>query len=387
MPEQKRDYYEVLGLSKGASDEEIKKAYRKLAKKYHPDMNPGDKEAEAKFKEVNEAYSILSDADKRARYDQFGHAGVDPNYGAGAGGYSADFGDVDLGDLFGSFFGGGFGGFGGGSSSARRNAPQQGESLRASVTVSFEEAAFGCEKELNLTRTEVCDDCHGSGCAPGTTAEVCPDCRGTGTVRVQQRMGGMAFSSSAPCSKCRGTGKIIHQPCKSCGGAGSVRKQKRISVTIPAGIDDGQAISLRGMGNAGKNGGPNGDLIVAVRIKPHAQFRRDGTTVLYEQPVTFCQAALGAELEIPTIDGKVKYSLPAGTQTGTTFRLRGKGIPELRGRGRGDQYVTVKVQVPTSLNSEQKTALREFAAAMGEIPSGEEEDGLKGFFDKHRKKK
>ncbi len=387
MPEQKRDYYEVLGVSKGASDDEIKKAYRKLAKKYHPDMNPGDKEAEAKFKEVNEAYSILSDSEKRARYDQFGHAGVDPNYGAGGpgGGFGGfDMGDIDLGDIFGSFFGGGFGGFGG-SASSRRNGPQKGESLRASLTISFEEAAFGCEKEINLNRTEECEACHGSGAESGTTAETCPDCRGTGVVRVQQRTGGFAFSSTAPCSRCRGTGKIIHTPCKACGGSGSVKKTKRVTVSIPAGIDDGQAISLRGQGNAGKNGGPAGDLIVAVHVKPHPQFHRDGTTVLYEQPVTFYQAVMGAELEIPTIDGKVKYNLPAGTQTGTTFRLRGKGIPELRGRGRGDQYVTVRVQVPTSLNGEQKEALRAFAEAMGEdVP---EESGLKGFFDKHKKRK
>ena len=387
MPEQKRDYYEVLGVSKGTSDDEIKKAYRKLAKKYHPDMNPGDKEAEAKFKEVNEAYSILSDSEKRARYDQFGHAGVDPNYGAGGpgGGFGGfDMGDIDLGDIFGSFFGGGFGGFGG-SASSRRNGPQKGESLRASLTISFEEAAFGCEKEINLNRTEECEACHGSGAEPGTTAETCPDCRGTGVVRVQQRTGGFAFSSTAPCSRCRGTGKIIHTPCKACGGSGSVKKTKRVTVSIPAGIDDGQAISLRGQGNAGKNGGPAGDLIVAVHVKPHPQFHRDGTTVLYEQPVTFYQAVMGAELEIPTIDGKVKYNLPAGTQTGTTFRLRGKGIPELRGRGRGDQYVTVRVQVPTSLNGEQKEALRAFAEAMGEdVP---EESGLKGFFDKHKRRK
>ena len=344
MPEQKRDYYEVLGVSKGASDEEIKKAYRKLAKKYHPDMNPGDKEAESRFKEVNEAYEILSNKEKRARYDQFGHAGVDPNYGAGGGGFTGDFGDIDLGDLFGSFFGG-FGGGGFGSSAGRRNGPQKGESLRASLTITFEEAAFGCEKEINLNRTEECD------------------------------------------SKCRGTGKIIHSPCKACGGAGSVRKQKRIAVTIPAGIDDGQAVSLRGQGNAGKNGGPAGDLIVGVHIQPHPQFQRDGTTVLYEQPISFYQAAMGAELEIPTIDGKGKYNLPAGTQTGTTFRLRGKGIPELRGRGRGDQYVTVRVAVPTGLNGEQKEALRAFAAAMGEIPAQEEEEGLKGFFDKRKRKK
>ena len=383
MAEQKRDYYEVLGLSKGASDDEIKKAYRKLAKKYHPDMNPGDKTAEAKFKEVNEAYSVLSDKDKRAKYDQFGHAGVDPNFGAGGGGFGGfDMGDVDLGDLFGSFFGGGFGG--GFGSQQRANAPQRGESLRASLTISFEEAAFGCQKEIELNRTEQCQECRGSGCAAGTTAETCPDCRGTGTVRVQQRMGSMAFSSSAPCSRCRGTGRIIHTPCKSCGGTGSVRRSSRISVTIPAGIDDGQAVSLRGQGNAGKNGGPAGDLNVSIWVRPSAQFRRDGTTVLYEHPVSFVQAALGAELEIPTIDGKVKYTLPAGTQSGTTFRLRGKGIPELRGRGRGDQYVTVRVQVPTSLNGEQREALHAFAAAMGEeVPEG----GVKGFFDKYKKKK
>ena len=382
MPEQKRDYYEVLGVSKGASDDEIKKAYRKLAKKYHPDVNPGDQAAEAKFKEVNEAYSILSDKEKRARYDQFGHAGVDPNYGAGGpgGGFGFDMGDIDLGDIFGSFFGGGFGGFGG-SSSARRNGPQKGESLRANLTITFEEAAFGCEKELNLNRSEECEACHGSGCEPGTTAETCPDCRGTGVVRVQQRTGGFAFSSTAACTRCRGTGKIIHSPCKACGGSGSVKKSKRVTVSIPAGIDDGQAVSLRGQGNAGKNGGPAGDLIVGVRVKPSSQFRRDGTTVLYEQPVTFYQAVMGAELEIPTIDGKVKYNLPAGTQPGTTFRLRGKGIPELRGRGRGDQYVTVRVQVPSSLTGEQKEALRAYAEAMGEdVP---EESGLKGFFDKH----
>ena len=254
MPEQKRDYYEVLGVSKGASDDEIKKAYRKLAKKYHPDMNPGDKEAEAKFKEVNEAYSILSDSEKRARYDQFGHAGVDPNYGAGGpgGGFGGfDMGDIDLGDIFGSFFGGGFGGFGG-SATSRRNGPQKGESLRASLTISFEEAAFGCEKEINLNRTEECEACHGSGAEPGTTAETCPDCRGTGVVRVQQRTGGFAFSSTAACTRCRGTGKIIHSPCKSCGGSGSVKKSKRITVTIPAGIDDGQAVSLRGQGKIGR---------------------------------------------------------------------------------------------------------------------------------------
>ncbi len=393
MAENKRDYYEVLGVEKNASAEEIKKAYRKSAMKYHPDRNPGDKDAEEKFKELGEAYEVLSDDDKRARYDQFGFAGVDPNYGAGQGnpygGGFGGFGDFgDLGDIFGSFFGGGFGGFGGGSQQ-RANAPQKGESLRASITISFEEAAFGCEKEIDLTRTENCSECLGTGCQPGTNPETCSECRGTGSVRVQQRMGGMAFSSTQPCSRCRGTGKIIHQPCKSCNGAGSVRRQKRISVTIPSGIDDGQAVSLRGQGNAGKNGGPAGDLIVGVHIKPHPYFQREGTTVLFEQSVSFFQAAMGAELEIPTIDGKVKYNLPAGTQTGTTFRLRGKGIPALRGNGRGDQYVTVRVKTPTGLNSEQKRALRDFAIAMGEIEDDDDEgeDGIKGFFEKRKKKK
>ena len=386
MAEQKRDYYEVLGVSKGASDDEIKKAYRKLAKKYHPDLNPGDKTAEANFKEVNEAYEILSDKDKRARYDQFGHAGVDPNFnpnGGGFGGFGGftDMGDIDLGDLFGSFFGGGFGGGGG----SRRNAPQKGETIRAGVTISFEEAAFGCEKEVTVSRTEQCDVCMGTGCAPGTTAEVCPDCHGSGTVRIQRGGGGFSFSTTTSCPKCRGTGKIIHQPCKTCNGAGTVRKQKKLAVTIPAGIDNGQAVSLRGQGGAGRNGGPAGDLLIGVTVKPHPIFRREGTAVYMDQPVSFVQAALGAELEIPTIDGNVKYEMPEGTQSGTTFRLRGKGIPGLGGRGRGDQYVTVKVKVPTGLNKEQKEALRAFAATMGEEHGGG--DPIKNFFENLGNKK
>ena len=384
MADQKRDYYEVLGVAKSASDDELKKAYRKLAKQYHPDVNPGNAEAEAKFKEINEAYEVLSDKDKRAKYDQFGHAGVDPNFGGGGfGGYGdfGDFGDFGFGDILGDLLGGGFGG-----RSANRSGPQRGESLRAGVTISFEEAAFGCEKEISLTRLESCESCHGSGCAPGTTAEVCPDCRGSGTVRVQQRMGGMAFTSSAPCSRCRGTGKIIHQPCKSCGGGGNVRKQRKISVSVPQGINDKQAISLRGQGNAGANNGPAGDLIVEVRVKPHPYFQREGTSVLYECPVSFYQAAMGAELEIPTIDGKVKYTLPAGTQPGTTFRLRGKGIPELRGRGRGDQYVTVQVKVPASLTNQQRDALQAFAEAMGEsTPAPASGSPVKEFFKKKKK--
>ena len=383
MPEQKRDYYEVLGVSKGASDDEIKKAYRKLAKKYHPDMNPGDKEAEAKFKEVNEAYSILSDSEKRARYDQFGHAGVDPNYGAGGpgGGFGGfDMGDIDLGDIFGSFFGGGFGGFGG-SSSGRRNGPQKGESLRASLTITFEEAAFGCEKAVTVERYETCDTCHGNGCAPGTSPEVCPDCHGTGTVQVRRQTPMGVFATSSPCPKCGGKGRIIHQPCKDCRGSGMVRKKKTIQASIPAGIDNGQTISIRGQGNAGKNGGPAGDLLITITVRPHELFRREGTSVLCEAPITFTQAVLGAELEIPTIDGKVKYTLPEGTQSGTTFRLKGKGIPSINGRGRGDQYVTVYIETPKNLNKEQKEALKKFAETMGE--SNYEEQ--KKFFKKFKK--
>ena len=365
MAENKRDYYEVLGVSKGASEDEIKRAYKKLARKYHPDMNPGDKEAEEKFKEVNEANEVLSDPEKKARYDQFGFAGVDPSYGAGTGGaYGGaggfDFGD--LGDIFGSFFGGGFGG----GQRRNPNAPQRGESIRASVTVSFTEAAFGCEKEVSVERSEQCPTCKGNGCAPGTTPEVCPDCHGSGMVQVQQRTPMGVFASSRPCQKCRGTGKIIHQPCRDCGGQGSVRKRKTIKINIPAGIDDGQTISLRGQGHAGKNGGPSGDLLVTVMVKPHEIFRRDGTSVFCEAPITYAQAVLGGTLEIPTIDGKVKYDIPEGTQTGTVFRLRGKGIPAINGRGRGDQYVTVTIETPQNLNKEQKEALKKFSDLLGE---------------------
>ena len=355
----------MLGVSKGASEEEIKKAYKKLARKYHPDMNPGDKEAEEKFKEVNEANEVLSDPEKKARYDQFGFAGVDPSYGAGAGGgaYSAggfDFGD--LGDIFGSFFGGGFGG----GARANPNAPQRGESLRTSVTISFEEAAFGCEKEISVERVETCDTCRGTGCEKGTTAEVCPDCRGTGVVQ-QRRQTPLGFmSTSAPCGRCGDKGRIIHQPCKACHGSGQLRRRKTLKVTIPAGIDNGQTISLRGQGNAGRNGGPAGDLLIVVGVRPHEIFRREGTSVLCEAPITFTQAVLGAELEIPTIDGKVKYSIPEGTQSGTTFRLKGKGIPGLNGRARGDQYVTVYIETPRNLNREQKEALRKFSDTLGE---------------------
>ena len=364
MAQEKRDYYEVLGVSKGATEDEIKKAYKKLARKYHPDMNPGDKEAEEKFKEINEANEVLSDPEKKARYDQFGFAGVDPSYGAGAGeagGYGAGFDFGDLGDIFGSFFGGGFGG-----AAQRRNGPQRGESIRASVAISFTEAAFGCEKEVTLERSEQCATCKGSGCAPGTTPEICPDCHGSGTVTRAQRTPFGVMQSQTICPKCGGTGKIIHQPCQDCGGHGSVRRRKTIQVSIPAGIDDGQTISLRGQGHAGRNGGPSGDLLITVMVRPHEIFRREGTAVFCEAPITFTQAVLGAELEIPTIDGKVKYTIPEGTQTGTVFRLKGKGIPVLNGRGRGDQYVTVTIETPQGLNKTQKEALRKFSETLGE---------------------
>ena len=380
--ENKRDYYEVLGVQKGASEEEIKKAYKKMARKYHPDLNPGDKDAEEKFKEVNEAYEVLSDSEKKARYDQFGFAGVDPNFGAGAGGWGGgadgagfDFGD--LGDIFGSFFGGGFGG----QTRRNPNAPQRGESIRMNLTISFEEAAFGCEKELTVDRYESCETCHGSGAAPGTSPETCPDCGGSGVVQTRRQTPMGVFASTAPCSRCGGRGKIIKEPCKDCRGSGMVRRRRKIQASVPAGIDNGQTISIRGQGHAGKNGGPAGDLLVTITVRPHELFRREGTSVLCEAPITFPQAVLGAELEIPTIDGKVKYDIPEGTQSGTTFRLKGKGIPALNGRGRGDQYVTVYIETPRNLNREQKEALKKFAEAVGENNYEER----KSFFRKFKK--
>jgi len=380
MPEQKRDYYEVLGVARSASEEEIKKAYRKLAKKYHPDLNPGNAEAEQNFKEVNEAYEVLSDSNKKARYDQFGHAGVDPNYGAG--GYGGGFGDFDfgdLGDIFGSVFGGGFGGFGG--RRANPNAPQRGESIRVGLTISFEEAAFGCEKEVSVDRVEMCSDCHGSGCEGDSGAETCPTCHGSGQVQQRRQTPMGVFTTAGVCPQCGGKGKIIKNPCKSCGGSGQQRKRKTLSVSIPAGIDSDQTISLRGQGHAGKNGGPSGDLLIIINVRPHELFRREGNNVWCEAPITFTQAVLGGEMEIPTIDGKVKYTLPEGTQTGTTFRLRGKGIPNLNGRGRGDQYVTVNIETPRNLTKEQKEALRKFSESLGEQNYEEE----KGFFKKFKK--
>lgn len=358
----KRDYYEVLGTNKGASADEIKKAYRKLAKQYHPDMNPGDAEAEKKFKEVNEAYEVLSDDQKRARYDQFGHAGVDPNYGAGGGGaYGGGFGgfgDFDFGDIFEGFFGGGGGG-------SRRNGPQKGRDIETNVTLTFDEAAFGVEKEVSYFREEKCEACSGSGAKKGTSAKTCPTCHGSGQEQVRQQTFLGAMMTTRTCETCHGEGKIIDSPCEACNGKGRVGKTVKKKVKIPNGIDNGQTVSLRGEGGAGVKGGPNGDLFIHVRVKPHPVFKRSNFDVLMDFPITFGQAALGAELEVPTLDGKVKYTIPEGTQTGTVFRLRGKGIPFLRGNGRGDQKVTVHIEVPKNLSKEQKEALRAFTELEG----------------------
>ena len=374
---EKRDYYEVLGVKKGASEDELKKAYRKLAKENHPDLHPGDKECEARFKEINEAYEVLSDPDKRAKYDQFGHAAFDPSQGFGGGGFGGFEGFGGFGDIFSDIFGGGFG-FGGGGG-RNPNAPRKGDNLRATVNIKFEEAAFGVKKDVFVSKIEQCPDCKGTGCAEGTTAEVCPDCKGTGTVMSTKRTPFGMVQSSEQCPKCKGRGKIIHSPCKTCRGMGSVRRQHKVSVSIPAGIDDGQTISLKGQGNAGLNGGPAGDLLITVLVQPHARFERDGASILLDQEISFAQAALGAEVEVPTLDGKVKLNIPEGTQSGTTFRLKGKGVPFLHNGGRGDQFVTVNVAVPRSMTSTQKNALRRYAETMGETVE------QKNIFGKHKK--
>lgn len=369
----KRDYYEVLGVNKDASDAELKKAYRNLAKKYHPDVNQGDKDAETKFKEVNEAYEVLSDPQKRGRYDQFGHAGTDPN-GFGGGGFSSDFDFGGIGDIFETFFGGS--GFGGRSRSKR--GPQKGADLKYAVEVSFEEAAFGVEREISISRMEACSKCGGSGAKPGTSAKTCQRCNGTGQISIKQNTPFGQFVNTKTCDVCHGEGKVISDPCPACNGKGKLRNNVKIKINIPAGIDDGQTISLRGEGDPGSKGGPNGDLFLNIRVRPHPLFKRQGTDVLCDVPITFTQAALGAEIEVPTLDGKVKYTVPEGTQTGSVFRLRGKGIPYLRGNGRGDQYVKVNIDVPKKLNDRQKALLREFA----EISGDDAGDQRKGFFDK-----
>ena len=381
MAEEKRDYYEVLGVDKSASEDELKKAYRKMAKKYHPDLNPGDKEAEKKFKEANEAYEVLSDSEKRARYDQFGHAGVDPNFGAGGGGYGSGFGGFggfdDLGDIFSSFFGGG------GQSRRNPNAPRRGNDTSSSATISFEEAAKGCQKKVKFTKIDNCDECHGSGCAKGHTAKSCPVCHGTGTVETAQRTPFGVMKSQSACSNCKGSGKIIDNPCHICAGKGRIRHTVEKEVNIPAGIDDGQVISVRGAGDAGSNGGPSGDLRININVRPHPIFERDGFDVYCEIPITFAQATLGDEIIVPTLDGKVKFNIHEGTQPGDEIRLRGKGIQRLNYSGRGDQYVKIIVEVPKDLTKAQKTKLKEFDAATNELNYKKKKsfsDKIKDFF-------
>lgn len=359
----KRDFYEVLGLQKGASEDDIKKAYRQMAKKYHPDLNPGDKEAEARFKEVGEAYEVLSDPEKKARYDQYGHAGVDPNFGAGyGGGVNVDFGDI--GDIFSSIFGGGFGG--GGGRRANPNAPRRGSDAAASVILSFEEAAKGCKKQVGVQRINTCPDCGGTGAKKGTSPKSCPDCGGTGQVTRQQRTPFGVMQTQSACPRCQGRGKIIETPCPACGGQGRVRKSETVGVNIPAGIDDGQVISIPGKGNAGVNGGPAGDLQIQVSVRPHPLFERDGFNIWYELPITYAQAALGASVDIPTLDGRIPFSVKAGTQPGDVLRVKGKGIPYLNGRGTGDLLLKIVVEVPKNLSAEQQKLLRDFENATGE---------------------
>ena len=384
----KRDYYEVLGVSKTATDDELKHAYRTLAKKYHPDLHPDDKEAEAKFKEVNEAYEVLSDKEKRRKYDQFGFAGVDPTYGAGAGagagggtysstggGFGGFGGFGDVGDIFESFFGG----FGS-SQRTNPNAPRKGQDIRANLTISFMEACKGTKKHVKITRNDVCPDCHGTGAKAGTSAETCPDCHGSGTVRINQRTAFGVFQTTKPCDRCGGTGKIIKSVCPTCSGRGRVKGTLSREVEIPAGIDDGQTLKVSGAGDSGVNGGGYGDLNIRVSVTPSDFFEREGFDVYTEIPISFLQAALGDEITVPTIDGNVKYTVPEGTQTGTVFRLRGKGIKRLYRTDRGDQYVTVKVEVPKNLTKKQAELLKAFDDSLDE----RNEAGKKTFFEKMR---
>ena len=380
MAEAKRDYYEVLGVSKDVDEATLKKAYRKVAKKYHPDMNPGDKEAEAKFKEATEAYSVLSDPEKRRTYDQYGHAAFE-NGGAGQGGGFGgfDFNSADMGDIFGDIFGDLFGG---GRSRRANNGPMRGANLRAVVHITFQEAVFGCEKELELTLKDTCTKCNGTGAKQGTSPETCSKCHGTGQVTyTQQSMFGMVRNVQT-CPDCGGTGKIIKDKCPDCRGTGFTASRKKIQVSIPAGIDDGQSIRIREKGEPGTNGGPRGDLLVEVQVARHPIFQRQDMNIFSTAPITYAQAALGGKIRISTVDGEVEYEVKPGTQTDTKIRLRGKGVPSLRNKNvRGDQYVTLVVQVPTKLSEEAKDALRAFDAACQGKPAPEKEK-KKRFMDK-----
>jgi len=368
----KRDYYEVLGLEKNASKDEIKKAYRKLSKQYHPDINKAPDAAD-KFKEVKEAYEVLSDDNKRAHYDQFGH--TDPNQGFGGFGGASDFGGFGgFEDIFSTFFGGG---------GRRRdpNAPRQGADLQYTMTLFFEDAVFGKETEIEIPREEECDTCHGSGAKPGTKPETCPHCHGSGQLNTEQNTPFGKIVNRRVCNHCNGTGQLIKDKCRTCGGSGKVKKRRKINVKIPAGIDDGQQLRVSGQGEPGINGGPSGDLYVVFHVRDHEFFERDGDDIYCEVPITFTQAALGDEIEVPTLHGKVKLKVPAGTQTGTKFRLRGKGVPNVRGYGVGDQNIHVKVVTPTKLTDKQKQLLREFAEISGTVPDEQNES----FFDKMKK--
>lgn len=381
MAEQKRDYYEVLGVDRGADDATIKKAYRQLAKKYHPDANPGDQEAEKKFKEASEAYAILSDSEKRRQYDQFGHAAFDGGAGgAGAGGF--DFSGMDMGDIFGDIFGDFFGG---GSRRSAGNGPMKGANIRTSVRITFEEAVFGCEKEIELVLKDECGTCHGTGAKPGTSPETCTKCGGKGKVVFsQQSLFGMVQNVQT-CPECRGTGKVVKEKCSDCRGTGYISSRKKIKVSIPAGIDNGQSVRIRDKGEPGTNGGPRGDLLVEVIVSSHPIFQRQDMNIFSTAPISFAQAALGGETRISTVDGDVIYEVKPGTQTDTRIRLKGKGVPSLRNKNvRGDHYVTLVVQVPTSLNAEAKEALRAFDAAAGNTLKKGAETGTKQ--EKHRKK-
>ncbi|WP_394920229.1 molecular chaperone DnaJ [uncultured Robinsoniella sp.] len=383
MAESKRDYYEVLGVDRGADDATIKKAYRQLAKKYHPDMNPGDKEAEKKFKEASEAYAVLSDADKKRQYDQFGHAAFDQG-GGGAGGFGGfDFNGADMGDIFGDIFGDLFGG-------GRRSAnsgPMKGANLRASVRITFEEAVFGCEKELDLNLKDECKTCHGTGAKPGTSPETCPKCGGKGQVVFTQQSLFGTVRNVQTCPDCSGTGKIVKDKCTDCHGSGFTSSRKKIAVSVPAGIDDGQSIRIRDKGEPGTNGGPRGDLLVEVRVARHPIFQRQDMNIFSTAPISFAQAALGGEVRISTVDGDILYDVKPGTQTDTKVRLKGKGVPSLRNKSvRGDHYVTLVVQVPTKLSEDAKEALRSFDTATGnslnQKNAGAEKPKKKGFMDK-----